>query len=106
MPNTLGGKIQEIRKQKGLTLEKLAELTGSSKSYIWELENRSPPRPSAAKIARIADELEVEIEYLLDNEAIVSKENSVDAKFYREYKKLDSETRKKIRDIAKLIGKE
>ena len=106
MPNTLGGKIQKIRKQKGLTLEKLAELTGSSKSYIWELENRSPPRPSAAKIARIADELEVEIEYLLDNEATVSKEDSVDAKFYREYKKLDSETRRKIRDIAKLIGKE
>ncbi len=106
MPNTLGGKIQKIRKQKGLTLEKLAELTGSSKSYIWELENRSPPRPSAAKIARIADELEVEIEYLLDNEATVSKEDSVDAKFYRKYKKLDSETRRKIRDIAKLIGKE
>ena len=90
MPNTLGGKIQKIRKQKGLTLEKLAELTGSSKSYIWELENRSPPRPSAAKIARIADELEVEIEYLLDNEATVSKEDSVDAKFYRKYKKLDT----------------
>ena len=106
MPNTLGGKIQKIRKQKGLTLEKLAELTGSSKSYIWELENRSPPRPSAAKIARIADELEVEIEYLLDDEATVSKEDSVDAKFYRKYKKLDSETRRKIRDIAKLIGKE
>ena len=106
MPNTLGGKIQKIRKQKGLTLEKLAELTGSSKSYIWELENRSPPRPSAAKIARIADELEVEIEYLLDNEAIVTEEDSVDAKFYRKYKKLDSETRRKIRDIAKLIGKE
>ena len=105
MPNTLGGKIQKIRKQKGLTLEKLAELTGSSKSYIWELENRSPPRPSAAKIARIADELEVEIEYLLDNEATVSKEDSVDAKFYREYRKLTPETRKKIRDIAKLIGK-
>ena len=105
MPNTLGGKIQKIRKQKGLTLEKLAELTGSSKSYIWELENRSPPRPSAAKIARIADELEVEIEYLLDNEAIVTEEDSVDAKFYREYRKLTSETRKKIRDIAKLIGK-
>ena len=105
MPNTLGGKIQKIRKQKGLTLEKLAELTGSSKSYIWEIENRSPPRPSAAKIARIADELEVEIEYLLDNEATVSKEDSVDAKFYREYRKLTPETRKKIRDIAKLIGK-
>ena len=105
MSSTLGSKIQKIRKQKGFTLEELAKLTDSSKSYIWELENRSLPRPSAAKIARIAKELEVEIEYLLDNEATVSKEEAVDAKFYREYKKMTPETRKKIRDIAKLIGK-
>ena len=105
MSSTLGSKIQKIRKQKGLTLEELASLTDSSKSYIWELENRNLPRPSATKIARIAKELEVEIEYLLDNEAVVSKEEAVDAKFYREYKKLEPETRKKIRDIAKLIGK-
>ena len=105
MSNTLGSKIQKIRKQKDLTLEELAKLTDSSKSYIWELENRNLPRPSATKIARIAKELEVEIEYLLDNEAAVSKEEAVDAKFYREYKKMTPETRKKIRDIAKLIGK-
>ncbi len=105
MSSTLGSKIQKIRKQKGLTLEELAKLTDSSKSYIWELENRNLPRPSAAKIAKIAKELEVEIEYLLDNEAAVSKEEAVDAKFYREYKKMTPETRKKIRDIAKLIGK-
>ncbi|MYI73584.1 MAG: transcriptional regulator, partial [Candidatus Dadabacteria bacterium] len=72
---------------------------------IWELENRNLPRPSATKIARIAKELEVEIEYLLDNEAAVSEEEAVDAKFYRQYKKMPPETRKKIRDIAKLIGK-
>jgi len=106
MSNTLGRKIQEIRKQKGLTLEKLAELTNSSKSYIWELENKNPPRPSAAKIAKIADQLDVGIEYLLDTEATVSKEETVDAKFYREYRKLTPETRKKIREILKVIGKE
>ena len=42
MPNTLGGKIQKIRKQKGLTLEKLAELTGSSKKlYLGAREQKS-----------------------------------------------------------------
>ena len=105
MPSTLGNKIKNIRKRKGLTLEKLAELTDSSKSYIWELENKNPPRPSVAKIAKIADQLGVEIEYLWDNEATVTEEDSVDAKFYREYKRMGSETRKKIRDIAKAIGK-
>ena len=50
MVNTpLGRKIRELRKEKGYTLEKLAELADSSKSYIWELENKNPPRPSAER---------------------------------------------------------
>lgn len=106
MPSALGEKIQRLRKEKGLTLEKLADLTDSSKSYIWELENKNPPRPSAEKIARIANQLGVEIEYLLDDDATISEEDTVDAKFYRDYRKLSPETRKKIRTMAKLIGTE
>ena len=45
--NPLGDRIRNLRKEKGLTLDQLAEQSGSSKSYIWELENKSPPRPSA-----------------------------------------------------------
>ena len=105
MSSNLGQKIHRLRKEKGMTLEELGELTDSSKSYIWELENKNPPRPSAGKIARIAHELDVKIEYLLDDEGNISEEESVDAKFYREYRKMDPGTRKKIRSMAKLIGK-
>lgn len=106
MPNALGEKIQKLRKGKGLTLDQLATLTGSSKSYIWELENKNPPRPSAEKIARIAQHLEVEIDYLLDESGDIAEEDAVDAKFYREYRKMDPATREKIRQMAKLIGRE
>lgn len=106
MPNALGEKIQKLRKQKGLTLDQLASLTGSSKSYIWELENKNPPRPSADKIARIAQHLEVEIDYLLDDSGEIAEADAVDAKFYREYRKMDPATREKIRQMAKLIGRE
>lgn len=44
-------KIRTLRKKKGYTPDKLAE---PSKSYIWQLENDNPPRPSADKIAKIA----------------------------------------------------
>ena len=50
----LGEKLRRLRKKKGYTLDKLAELTDSSKSYIWELEKKKPPRPSGEKISRIA----------------------------------------------------
>ena len=54
MPSPLGDKIRALRKQKKLSLEQLAELTDSSKSYIWELENKDDPKPSADKIGKIA----------------------------------------------------
>ncbi len=59
MPSPLGDKMRALRKEKKLSLEQLAELTDSSKSYIWELENKDVPRPSAEKIGRIAAALEV-----------------------------------------------
>ncbi|WP_261405439.1 helix-turn-helix domain-containing protein [Chenggangzhangella methanolivorans] len=46
-----------------MTLDQLAELASSSKSYIWELENKNPPRPSADKIAKIAAVLGVTSDY-------------------------------------------
>jgi transcriptional regulator with XRE-family HTH domain len=49
MATRLGEKLRELRKQRGLTLEKLADLAGLSKSYLWELENRESQRPSAEK---------------------------------------------------------
>ena len=52
MATPLGDKIRNLRKKQGYTLDKLAELAESSKSYIWELENNDPPRPSADKIAK------------------------------------------------------
>lgn len=45
--NPCSKRIKELRISKGFSLDKLAELTGSSKSYIWELEIKNPPRPSA-----------------------------------------------------------
>ena len=59
MPSLLGEKIRALRKLKKLSLEQLAELTESSKSYLWKLENKDAPKPSVEKLARIAAVLEV-----------------------------------------------
>jgi transcriptional regulator with XRE-family HTH domain len=100
MATALGDKIRGLRKERKLTLDKLAELTGSSKSYIWELENKTPPRPSAEKLSRIADELGVTIEYLLDTEGAVSEEDAEDAAFYRKYRRMDPGAKAKLRSLV------
>lgn len=104
MPNALGEKIRELRKQQNLTLEQLATRAGASKSYIWELENKNPPRPSAEKLSKIAAELGTTIEYLLDDSGEIPVEDATDASFYREYKKKSPETKEKIRKMLDLWG--
>lgn len=102
----LGEKIRRLRKEKGYSLDKLAELSESSKSYIWELENKSPPRPSAEKLGKIAEKLDTTIEYLMDEQESISPEDAADAKFYRQYRKMPSGTKAKIRQMVKLWGEE
>ena len=102
MTTPLGEKIRTLRKAKGYTLEQLAELADSSKSYIWELENKNPPRPSADKVAKIAAALQVTPDYLMTESVAV--EDATDAAFFRKYRNMDPATKDKIRKMVDLIG--
>jgi len=104
MATPLGEKIRELRKAKGYTLDKLAELSDSSKSYIWELENKNPPRPSADKIAKIAAALQVTADYLIDPTESLKVEEATDTAFFRKYRKMDTVTKDKIRRMVDLMG--
>jgi transcriptional regulator with XRE-family HTH domain len=100
--SAFGDKIRKLRKAKGYTLEKLAELTGSSKSYIWELENKNPPRPSAEKLAKIAAVLSVTTEFLLDDKDQVAVKDANDEAFYRMYRRMDQPTKERIRRMVEI----
>ena len=106
MATRLGDKIRDLRKSKGLTLERLGDLTDSSKSYIWELENRNPPRPSMDKIAKIAAVLGVTADYLMDPTETVKVEDATDTAFFRKYRKMDPTTKDKIRRMVDLMGED
>lgn len=99
---SLGEKIRTLRKTKGYTIEKLGELTDTSQSYIWQLEIRNPPRPSAEKISRIAAALGVTAEYLLDPEGNLLLEDAADEAFCRRYRKMDPALKKRIRQTVDL----
>lgn len=99
MPSPLGDKIRALRKQKKFSLEQLAELTESSKSYIWELENKDDPKPSADKISKIAAVLEVTSEFLLTKSSATPDEAVLDEAFFRKFKAMSEPDKKKIRKI-------
>jgi transcriptional regulator with XRE-family HTH domain len=104
MTTPVGDKIRTLRKAKGYTLEKLAELSDSSKSYIWELENKNPPRPSGEKIAKIAAVLGVTADYLIDQTETLRVEDATDTAFFRKYRKMPEDTKERIRRMVDLWG--
>ena len=99
MPSPLGDKIRVLRKEKKLSLEQLAELTDSSKSYMWELENRDAPNPSVEKMARIAAALGVTSEFLLNASESTPDAQVTDQAFFRKYQTMPEGTKKQIRKI-------
>ena len=105
MINLLGAKIRRLRKEKGYTLEKLAELTDSSKSYIWELENKKEiPNPTTEKLASIASKLDLTIDYLVEATNDDPSENVLDEAFFREYQKMSAATKERIRKMLGIMG--
>ena len=102
--HTLQEKLKELRKAKGFSLDRLADLTKSSKSYLWELENRSARKPSAEKLTVIARELGVTTDYLLDDNAQPDEEVFKEA-FYRKFSQLNKEDKKKVEDIVDMWSK-
>lgn len=99
MANVLGAKIKELRKQKGLTLEQLAEKIGSGKSYIWEIENKGVKRPSAEKLAAIAKELDVTTDYLIDDTQKEMTDDLEKEVLFRKFGQLESRDKEKIMEM-------
>ncbi len=108
MTLTLSEKIRKHRDEKGYSLDKLAELADSSKSYLWELENPRPGKkavkPSAEKLSKVASVLSVTVEYLLDDSAQANEKIFQEA-FYRKFSKLDPKDKKRIEEMIEAWGK-
>ena len=105
MTNTMGDRIRRLRKDKGYTLDELAREAGSSKSYIWELENKNPPRPSAEKLSKIAEALDTTVDALIGTLISSSEDLSHDDKvFFRKFNALSETDRKKIKNMVDVWG--
>lgn len=102
MPTTLGKKINALRKLKSFTLQELAEKVDSSKSYIWEIENKEVAKPSAEILTKIARALDVTTEFLVtDSQA--EPANEQDKAFFRKYEALDDTVKSQLRKFLDVL---
>ncbi len=106
MSTKLGEKIRAARKNKALTLDELARQAGLSKSYLWELENRESPRPSAEKLQALADALGEDISFFVDDAVDTPQESHRDKEFFRSYSKLEPGAKEQLRRILEVLKKD
>ena len=102
MPTPLGARVRELRGKRGLTLEALAGRVSSSKSYMWEIENKDVARPSAEILHRIAAALETTPEHLLSVDE-GTEADATDIAFFRRYRKMKPRDKRQLRDILRIL---
>lgn len=106
MASLLGTKINELRRSRGFTLEQLAQAADSSKSYMWEIENKDVARPSAEKLEKIAAALGVTSAFLIDSSQVSPTEDVEDTAFFQRFQKADGKVKKKLMQILDVLDNE
>ncbi len=77
---SLAERLKRARKDAGLTLDQLADASGLSKTYLWELENDRDglKKPSADTLMKLVTPLRVTIADLLNLPSVKVNNRSVE----------------------------
>ena len=105
MAETFGERVARLRNEVGLTLEGLATEIDSTKSYVWELENKPTIRPSADLVYKLAKSLKTTVGVLL-GEAAMDDLGEKDQVFFRSYQELKPQTKKQLSRIMDALVEE
>lgn len=57
--------LQELHEKRGLSLQGLADLSGITKSHLWELENGVAINPTIITLVKLSNALSVSLASLL-----------------------------------------
>mgnify|MGYP000477542966 CR=1 FL=1 len=98
MTEAFGQRLQRLRDREGLTLDNLASKIGSTKSYIWELENKPNIRPSAELVYKLSKALGTTVGILM-GESEIEELSEKDQVFFRNYQELTPDTKKRLSRI-------
>ena len=88
-------RIRELRMERGLTVEQLADMVGLSKSYVSEIEN-GKKQANQLRIQRFSEALGVKVFELLDQDAIGLDERNL----LTDFAKMDADMRTTLLAVA------
>jgi transcriptional regulator with XRE-family HTH domain len=100
----LGKRIQELRKQIGLTQAQLAEKINISHTQLTRYESKNV-QPPADVLLRLANTFDVSIDYLVSgNKSDKIEQTLKDAELIKQFKQLDKLPEDEKKSILKVLG--
>jgi transcriptional regulator with XRE-family HTH domain len=100
MSEKFGEKLRKLRIKQNLTLDVLAEAAGTTKAYIWQLENKKNAKVSGELLLKLAVKLKIAPEFLIDDAREEPSSEQVNEAFFRKFLSLSEEDRRTIERIA------
>jgi len=100
MSEKFGEKLRKLRTAKRETLEELATAIGSSKAYIWQLENKKNAKPSAEMLLKIANYFGESPDFFLDDTTDEPSDSHIEDAFFRKFQKLSANDKRTIERIV------
>ena len=100
MSEKFGEKLRKIRTSKNMTQEELATVLGSSKAYVWQLENKKNAKPSAELLLKIANHFGASPEFFLDDTQDEPSDRQIEDAFFRKFHKLSENDKRTIERIV------
>lgn len=75
MSKSFGKKIKELRLYNGLTLEEVAARIGTTKNYVWQLEDKTDSRPSGKLLLDISTLFGVSPGNMIDDDKLLVRKD-------------------------------
>lgn len=85
---SLGLRIAELRRNKGESLQQVAEAVGVSKAHIWEMEKERTRNPAMDLVRRLANHFETTVAFLVGEDMDGSDDEIQLARMFREARQL------------------
>lgn len=97
----LGKRIRELRRERGLTQDALAEIIGCNTSHISNIENNYT-KASLNVLLALANTLDTTIDYLLSDQ-YNNNSSALDQAILRALERCDEEKKRKVLKIIEIL---
>ncbi len=107
-PSEIAVRIKQCAKTRGLTVKSILQESGVGEKLVSNMNGKNGSYPQSDKIAKIADYLNVSVDYLLgrlekENTAVIQTEDSGVNKLIEEYTKLNEQAQKELLNYAQYM---